>query len=578
MNKAIGILSVIAAVVVVLCIITWNYNRTMVMPSNTDNIKTSQSAKDVQGTSSDETQESSEGVKEEPAATKAPVSDAPVKEFNLTAKQAQTEIAEGITLTTWTYDGTVPGTEIRVTEGDFVRVNVTNTLEVPITIHWHGYPVKSAMDGIPGYTQDAILPGQTFTYEFKADHVGTYWYHSHQESSKQVDMGLYGALIVEPKEEEQIDQDFTLILDEWMENSDAEMSMSMSSNDTEASSMAGMEGMDSKNSTDNKDNTDSMSGMEGMGEASDSTVATEETGSTDLELQEEQMMKELYNIYTVNGKSGDLIQPLNVSEGDIVKLRFINAGYRTHGIHIPGQIIRVASTDGQAIQGAGELQDEIIEIAPGERYDVVFTVNTQDDFYIDFHDDNLYNDQMKIPVRVIGGSGTVIQEDKDINLPVFDLLSYGAYSTGKFSLGQSYDVEQYIELNTDTKDGTLKYTINGETFDELQPITVTTGNLVKITYENKSQVDHPMHLHGHFFQVLSKNDEVYTGAPIMKDTLLIKPGEKYVIAFKADNPGNWVYHCHELHHAAGGMMQKIVYSDYTSNYTPDPGNDYNNPE
>jgi FtsP/CotA-like multicopper oxidase with cupredoxin domain len=102
--------------------------------------------------------------------------------------------------------------------------------------------------------------------------------------------------------------------------------------------------------------------------------------------------------------------------------------------------------------------------------------------------------------------------------------------------------------------------------------------MVKITYENKSQVDHPMHLHGHFFQVLSKNDEAYTGAPIMKDTLLIKPGEKYIIAFKADNPGNWVYHCHELHHAAGGMMQKVVYSDYVSSYIPDPENKNNKPE
>jgi FtsP/CotA-like multicopper oxidase with cupredoxin domain len=87
-----------------------------------------------------------------------------------------------------------------------------------------------------------------------------------------------------------------------------------------------------------------------------------------------------------------------------------------------------------------------------------------------------------------------------------------------------------------------------------------------------------MHLHGHFFQVLSKNDVPLEDAPIIKDTLLIKPGEKYVIAFKADNPGNWVYHCHELHHAAGGMMQKVIYSDYQSSYIPDPNNTFNKPE
>jgi len=100
------------------------------------------------------------------------------------------------------------------------------------------------------------------------------------------------------------------------------------------------------------------------------------------------------------------------------------------------------------------------------------------------------------------------------------------------------------------------YTVNGKSGELIQPLEVEKGDIVKITYENKSQVDHPMHLHGHFFQVLSKNDIPFTGAPIVKDTLLIKPGEKFVIAFKADNPGNWIYHCHELHHAAAGMMQK----------------------
>ena len=158
------------------------------------------------------------------------------------------------------------------------------------------------------------------------------------------------------------------------------------------------------------------------------------------------------------------------------------------------------------------------------------------------------------------------------------MLTYGSYSEGEFILNQTFDVNQYIELNADTSDGTLKYIINGVVFDELQPINIKTGNIVKITYENKGQVDHPMHLHGHFFQVLSKNDEPYAGAPIMKDTLLIKPGDKYIIAFKADNPGNWVYHCHELHHAAGGMMQKIIYTEYVSSYIPNPENIYNKPE
>jgi len=363
-------------------------------------------------------------------------------------------------------------------------------------------------------------------------------------------MGLYGALVVLPKDKTDIDEDYTLILDEWAENGEEEMSMSSESTD-----MAGM-GNDTDTSSQN------MKEME----------------ARDLEQQEEQMMKELYNIYTVNGKSGELIEPLEVKKGDTVRLRFINAGYRSHGIHIPGQSIKVVSSDGQDIKGAEEIQDQIIVIAPGERYDIEFNVNADEDFIIDFHDDNLYNEQLKIPVKILGGNGNLIEDDRNKELTYFDFMEYGTYSTGEFTLNQRYDVEENIELNSDSQDGTLKYTINGETYQELQPITVKTGEFVKITYENKGQVGHPMHLHGHFFQVLSKNDVPLTGAPIIKDTLLIKPGEKYVIAFKADNPGNWIYHCHELHHAAGGMMQKVIYSDYKSNYIPDPDNEANKPE
>lgn len=548
MNKAIGILSVLAFIIVVLSAITWNHNRKMEL----QNMNAAETQKETEVTETVSDKEESQEIRkeEQTVVTEESQIQQNVKELNLISKETQIQIAQGVILPVWTYGGTVPGTEIRVAEGDYVKVNVTNQLDVPITIHWHGYPVTSDMDGVPGFTQDAILPGQSYTYEFKADVPGTYWYHSHQESSKQVDKGLYGALVVLPKEDLGIDEDYTLILDEWAENGEEEMSMS-----AESSDMAGM-----GNGTDTA--SQNMAGMENQ----------------DLEQQEEQMMKELYNIYTVNGKSGELIEPLEVKKGDTVRLRFINAGYRSHGIHIPGQSIKVVSSDGQDIKGAEEIQDQIIVIAPGERYDIEFRVNADEDFLIDFHDDNLYNEQLKIPVKVSGGSGILAEENSEKKFPYFNFMEYGTYSTGEFTLDQRYDIEENIELNADSQDGTLKYTINGKTYQELPPITVKTGDYIKITYENKGQVNHPMHLHGHFFQVLSRNDTPFTGAPIIKDTLLIKPGEKYVIAFKADNPGNWIYHCHELHHAAGGMMQKVIYSDYKSNYIPDPDNQANRPE
>ena len=144
-------------------------------------------------------------------------------------------------------------------------------------------------------------------------------------------------------------------------------------------------------------------------------------------------------------------------------------------------------------------------------------------------------------------------------------------------MNQKYDVEYNLDLDKKVDNGVQKYTINGKTFSELDSLKIKSGDTVKLVLKNKGKVDHPMHLHGHFFQVIGKNGKVISGK-LMKDTLLIKPGEEYVIAFKADNSGNWVIHCHELHHAASGMMQKIEYTDFKSNYSASPINNINKPE
>lgn len=544
-GKLIGILSIIALIVTLLSILTWFYRHNMSMSINSiqnqssviNNIEQTESTKTNEARDKQILIQPSEGQS--------------IKTFSLVAEEASLEIKKGLFIPVWTYGKTVPGSEIRVTEGDFVRVELKNNLKFPITIHWHGYPVISAMDGLPGITQDAIKPGESFTYEFSADVIGTYWYHSHQESSTQVDKGLYGALIVEPKNQTPIDKEFTLIFDEWMENYVEEM-----------------DNMSEDGSNDEMD-------MGNMSMSNSNTMSS--TNGTDLVAAEEEMMKNLYNIFTVNGKSGELISPLDVEQGDIVKLRLINAGYRTHGIHLPGQVIKVVSTDGQEIAGATEFKDQIILIAPGERYDIEFKIESDKSFIIDAHDTNLFNDQIKIPVNVVGSSNKSSPEETNAKLPIFDLSKYGEPKQEKFTQDQKYDIDQYIELNTDTNSGSIKYTINRKVFNELPPLTIQTADSIKLTYENKSTIDHPMHLHGHFFQILARNGVAFSGT-IIKDTLLVKPGEKYEIAFKADNPGLWVQHCHELHHAAGGMMQSVIYSDYKTNYIPNPNDTFNKVE
>jgi FtsP/CotA-like multicopper oxidase with cupredoxin domain len=114
-----------------------------------------------------------------------------IKIFGLTAQAVKWNILDSVAVTAYTYNGTVPGPMIRVTEGDQIRIVVKNELPDATTIHWHGVEVPNAMDGVPGVTQDPIEPGETFTYEFTAKPAGTFMYHSHFEGDVQVSAGLY---------------------------------------------------------------------------------------------------------------------------------------------------------------------------------------------------------------------------------------------------------------------------------------------------------------------------------------------------------------------------------------------------
>lgn len=125
-----------------------------------------------------------------------PPGDQPVKAFTLTA-----EVTTIGGHTVWTYNNLLPGPELRVTQGDRLKVTLINHLPESTTIHWHGIRLPNAEDGVAGVTQDAVPPGGTFTYDFVVPDAGTYWYHSHQDTESQVPHGLYGALIVLPKTE-----------------------------------------------------------------------------------------------------------------------------------------------------------------------------------------------------------------------------------------------------------------------------------------------------------------------------------------------------------------------------------------
>lgn len=468
-------------------------------------------------------------------------------EFTLTAKEATLQINEQTTLPVWTLNGSVPGPQIRVKQGDSVKINLKNELPNPVTIHWHGVPVPNNMDGIPGVTQNAVQPGETFTYEFKADVSGTYWYHSHQDGVNQLDKGLYGTFVVEGNEQKP-NRDYTLVLDEWM-----------SQPTEESEENSNMEGMDHSR----------MSNMQVM----DHSQMGHGSNTAQVMPAMDHDMNMMYDVFTINGKSGSLVEPLKVKEGERVRIRLVNAGFMRQQIHLQGHEFAIVSTDGQPINNPPQIKDQLISIAPGERYDLEFTANNPGQWHIDSHGETEGVKGMTAIIQYEGAAqneGTD-QANKSADLPVVDMNNYGKAAKAKFTLDQKYTLQYTMNLGTATMDKGTVYTINDKTFPNTEPLKVKKGDLVKVRLVNNSEKDeHPMHLHGHFFQVLSKNGKPVQGSPIIKDTLNLEPGEEYVVAFEADNEGNWMFHCHDLHHASAGMVTELMYTDYKSNFVPDP--------
>lgn len=236
-----------------------------------------------------------------------------VKVFELTTKVVKWPILDGVTVTAYTYNGTVPGPMIRVTEGDRVRIIVKNELPDPTTVHWHGVEVPNAMDGVPGVTQDPIQPGGTFTYEFVAKPAGTFMYHSHFEGDVQVSAGLYAPFVIDPKEPESTSPavDKILMISEWLIRGGQTYA---------AMPMGGMEP----------------------------------------------------NYFTINGKAFPATETITVKKGDLVRLRLIAIGQFIHPIHLHGTPFKIVSTDGHAVPEAAQLTKDTVSVAPGERYDIEF--------------------------------------------------------------------------------------------------------------------------------------------------------------------------------------------------------------
>jgi FtsP/CotA-like multicopper oxidase with cupredoxin domain len=307
-----------------------------------------------------------------------------VQEYKLEAKPARWELVSGVETDAYTFNGTVPGPTIRAKEGDTIRVILKNSLPEETSIHWHGLHIPNNMDGVPSFTQHAVKPGETFTYEFLANHAGTYMYHSHFNSIPQIDKGLYGMLIIEPQNEGALkhNREYTMLFGGWNVPNQSGGNQKQTGNDK----MTGMS-KGKANEPKNKGNVRSMMNHgaqnkdqqknphEGMIMPPTETP-TDNAGSSVMGMD--------YNYWTINGKSFPDTDPIEVKQGEVVHIRLANISNGIHPMHLHGHDFRIIAKDGHPLASPSIVNT--VTVNPGETYDIDFIADNPGEWVFHCHE------------------------------------------------------------------------------------------------------------------------------------------------------------------------------------------------
>lgn len=261
--------------------------------------------------------------------------DGDVKVFHLIAEPIRREFAPGFSVNCWGYNGSSPGPTIEAVEGDRVRILVTNKLNEPTSVHWHGIILPNGMDGVAGLNQKAIPPGDTFKYEFTLKQNGTFMYHPHSDEMFQIALGMEGFFIIHPRDgdDPKIDRDFAIFLHEWRIPMGTETPIPFEMLD--------------------------------------------------------------FNIFTFNSVLYPSIESLVMKTGDRVRIRFGNVMMNTHPIHLHGHEFLVTRRGGKRLPPAAQYSEVTVLVAPGETRDIEFIADNPGDWAIHCHKSHHTMNQMQ---------------------------------------------------------------------------------------------------------------------------------------------------------------------------------------
>ena len=425
--------------------------------------------------------------------------DPKIVEIDLDARVADVEISPGQHVQAWTYGGGLPGPLIRVHVGDRLIVHFHNLLPQPTTVHWHGLRIPIQMDGVPGVSQPEVKPGESFTYDFHVPDAGLFWYHPHVMSAAQVGYGLYGALLVEdPNERVGVadEDEVVLVLSDIS--------------------------LDEKNVFE----------------------SPESGGSTGMVFGREG------NHVLVNGHKGST---LVVRDGAPQRWRIVNtAKSRYFQLDMEGQTFTKIGDDGGLMEFPVETTSLVI--AAGERADVIVTPRGRPGAELVLRSFPFNRGYGSVEFRSVENLLTVVVAD----LPPYPAAPLSKVHRAIEPLSQTGATEVKIDLTlAQLGNGTFEYGIAGVPFSKGHPIVARPGETQIWTVTNKTKWSHPLHLHGFFFQVLDKN-----GAPVhplaWKDTVNVPLEDTLRLIVKFDDRvGSWMFHCHILDHADGGLMGMV---------------------
>lgn len=431
------------------------------------------------------------------------------------------------------YGGTVPGPEIRVRAGDELEVRFRNELSTPTTIHWHGLAIRNDMDGVPAMTQPRIEPGKSFTYRFIVPDAGTHWFHPHM--GLDLDRGLYAPIVVEsPDEPVDYDAEAILVLDDWLDGIDG------TTPEETYRDLVDQGGMASKGRMNGGAGAPGgMGGMGGMSHEMGGSVVESMTDFGDV----------VYPLHLVNGRPP--ADPLTVATpaGGRVRLRLVNAGSDTvYRVAVGGQTMTVTHLDGFPIE---PVETDAVRLSMGERVDVIVQPSSG---AWPIHAVAEGKDGSALAVLRTSDSEATAAPNVGNRLAehdrrLFDDTTAKATESAALKGGRP---SRSIKLALTGGMMSYAWGINGRAFGKHKPVEIEEGERVQLVLRNETMMVHPMHLHGHTFALPGER-----GA--RKDTVLVYPGTIVSVDLLADNPGQWMLHCHNTYHLEAGMATELSY-------------------